>query len=47
MHKNYAYFFVGLMDEIPTFVVDPLAGKDHLRLYAIINNNNNNTSFYL
>jgi len=43
--KNYAYFFVELMDEIPTFVVDPLAGKDHVRPFAIVNNNN--TSFYL
>jgi len=45
MHKNYAYFFAGLMDEIPTFVVDPLAFKDPVWPYAIVNNNN--TSFYL
>ena len=38
-------FFVGLMDEIPTLVVNPLAGKDHVRPYTIVNNNN--TSFYL
>ena len=33
------------MDEIPTFVVDPLAFKDPVWPYAIVNNNN--TSFYL
>jgi len=38
MHKSYVYLFVGLMDKIPTFVVNLFAGKDHV---------NNNTSFYL
>jgi len=37
MHKSYVYLFVGLMDKIPTFVVNLFAGKDHV----------NNTSFYI